>query len=195
MWLTELIIKSTEEDLVSGSRLGVPIGNLTSQFFANLYLNELDYFVKFDLRERYYLRYMDDFLIFGDDKKHLQYIKQKIREFLEKNLGLNLHPKKSIVFPARLGVDFCGFRTFKDYRRLRKSNIKLFMRRMKEKRKQFRQGRIEMKDISHSLRCWIAHASYGNTYNLRKKLLGKLVFSGKGLVGSDEEIADETRQM
>jgi len=171
LWLARLIIESTE------SEKGLPIGNLTSQFFANLYLNELDYFVKFDLKEKYYLRYMDDFLIFGNNKTPLVYIKQRIREFLEKNLLLNLHPKKSVVFPARLGVDFCGFRIFKDYRRLRKTNVKFFIKRMRKMQELFRQRRIEIKDISHSLRCWIAHSSYGNTYNLRKKLFGKLVFS------------------
>lgn len=188
LWLAELIVES-----VSGLRLavfgerqepntenreGIPIGNLTSQFFANLYLNELDYFVKFDLRERYYLRYMDDFLIFGNDKKHLHTLKEKIREFLEKTLQLNLHPRKSKVFPTKLGVDFCGFRNFKDYRRLKKSNIKMFIKRMKKKQEQLRQGQIELSDISRSLQCWVAHASYGDTYNLRKKLLNRFAVCG-----------------
>lgn len=166
---------------------GIPIGNLTSQFFANLYLNELDYFVKFDLRKRYYLRYMDDFLIFGNDKRHLHILKEKIREFLEKSLQLNLHPKKSIVFPTKSGVDFCGFRIFKDYRKLRKSNVKLFVKRMKQKQEQLRQGQIELSDISRSLQCWVAHVSYGNTYNLRKKLFKKWrVVSGEWRVISNE---------
>ena len=177
--LTELIINSG-----ANSTRGIPIGNLTSQFFANLYLNELDYFVKFDLKERYYLRYMDDFLIFGNDKKHLHKIKEEVRDFLGENLRLDLHLKKSIVYPVKSGVDFCGFRIFKDYRRLRKTNVRLFTKRMRKLRGLFRQGRIEMKDISHSLRCWIAHASYGNTYNLRKKMLEKLVFKASNDVSA-----------
>jgi len=177
--LTELIIKSG-----AASVKGIPIGNLTSQFFANLYLNELDYFIKFDLKEKYYLRYMDDFLIFGNAKNDLHEVKKEISNFLSRNLQINLHPKKSTVFPVKLGVDFCGFRIFKDYRRLRKTNVKLFSKRMKKLRGLFRQGRIEVKDISHSIRCWIAHASYGNTYNLRKKLLEKLVFKASNDVSA-----------
>ena len=177
--LTELIIKSG-----ATSAKGVPIGNLTSQFFANLYLNELDYFIKFDLKEKYYLRYMDDFLIFGNDKKHLHKIKEEVRNFLGRNLEINLHPKKSAVISIKSGVDFCGFRIFKDYRLLRKANVKSFIKRMRKMQELFRQGRIEMKDISHSLKCWIAHASYGNTYNLRKKLLEKLVFKASNDVSA-----------
>jgi retron-type reverse transcriptase len=177
--LTELIIGSG----AAGTK-GIPIGNLTSQFFANLYLNELDYFIKFDLKERYYLRYMDDFLIFSNDKKDLHGIKEKLRLFLGESLRLDLHLKKTIIFPVKLGVDFCGFRIFKDYRRLRRTNVLLFNKRMKKLRGLFRQGRIEVKDISHSIRCWIAHASYGNTYNLRKKLLEKLVFKASNDVSA-----------
>ncbi len=191
VWLAKLIIKSVvsgEPRVISGEKTrhpplttnhykGLPIGNLTSQFFANLYLNELDYFVKFELKEKYYLRYMDDFLIFGNDKKHLHKIKEEIGDFLGRNLRINLHPKKSIVISIKSGVDFCGFRIFRDYRRLRKVNIKFFLKRMKNMQKLFKAGRIEIKDISRSLRCWVAHASYGNTYNLRKELFKKLAFS------------------
>lgn len=180
LWLAELIIKSVASDEWRVES-GLPIGNLTSQFFANLYLNELDYFVKFDLREKYYLRYMDDFLIFGNEKERLHRLKDEMGDFLEKNLCLNLHPKKSVVLLAKLGVNFCGFRIFKYYRRLRKGNIKLFVRRMKKQREQFRKGQIEIRDVSNSLQCWIAHASYGNTYNLRRRLFRGLVFSRTSL--------------
>ena len=73
---------------------GIPIGNLTSQLFANIYLNELDCFLKRGLSARYYLRYMDDFLILDKDKKKLRLIKDEIKQFLENKLGLKLHPKK-----------------------------------------------------------------------------------------------------
>ena len=119
---------------------------------------------------------MDDFLIFHNDKNRLQHIKEKIREFLGKNLQLNLHSKKSIVFPIRLGVEFLGFRIFKHYSRLKKNNVRLFMKRMKKKQEQLKKGRIGIEDITRSLQCWIAHISYGNTYNLRKKLLKRYTF-------------------
>jgi RNA-directed DNA polymerase len=99
------------DDLFAALRLrGLPIGNLTSQFWANVYLHELDLFVKHTLHCRAYLRYMDDFVLFCDDKGQLQGWKERIREFLASHLRLALHPKKSPVFPAAVGIDFCGFR-------------------------------------------------------------------------------------
>ena len=89
---------------------GLPIGNLTSQFWANVYLHELDTFAKHQLKCRAYLRYMDDFVLFCNDKAQLQDWKAAIREFLGARLRLVLHPKKSLVFPVQVGVDFIGFR-------------------------------------------------------------------------------------
>jgi len=113
---------------------GIPIGNLTSQLFANVYLNDLDQFVKRDLKRRYYLRYMDDFLILGTDKRELWQAKDKIAEFLKNGLDLNLHPKKAEVFPARTGIEFLGFRIFAAYAVLRQSTLKRFAKKMKEKK-------------------------------------------------------------
>jgi len=166
MRLAQLIIRSA---LVAERSKGLPIGNLTSQFFANLYLNELDYFVKFGLKERCYIRYMDDFLIFGNDKQRLHKIKDKVKCFLENKLGLDLHPKKNVVFPVFAGVGFLGFHIFKEYRRLKKGNIRLFLARMKMFRSLLRQGLVTMDEISYSLRCWLAHASYGNTLSLMRQ--------------------------
>lgn len=189
LWLTKLIIDSAkglkllsdeeakENRFYNVETTGMPIGNLTSQFFANLYLNELDYFVKFKLRERFYIRYMDDFLVFGNDKAHLCGIKEKISCFLEHFLKLKLHSKKSIVFPTRLGVEFLGFRIFQDYRKLKKQNVKLFIKRMKAKKELFKRGLLSIDEISNSLRCWIAHAEYGNTYNLRKSIFEKFTLT------------------
>ncbi len=163
--------------LCGESGTGLPIGNLTSQFFANVYLNELDYFVKFDLREKYYIRYMDDFLVFGNDKKHLTYLKERISGWLADKLKLNLHGKKSTIFPTKDGVNFLGFRIFRDYRRIQKENVKRFIRRMKQKAFDWRIGRIGLSDITNSVKCWLVHARHGNTYNLRKKILAPMVFS------------------
>jgi len=167
LWLAKLIIDSSPNH-------GIPIGNLTSQFFANLYLNELDYFVKFGLRERYYIRYMDDFLFFDNNKVRLNEKKAGIAKFLENRLKLSLHPRKSIIFPATLGVEFLGFRIFRDYRRLKKENVKRFLKRLKKLQRLFSQGLIHKDKISDSLNCWLSHASYGNTYRLRKKLFERL---------------------
>jgi len=216
MRLTELIVKSvakndetrderrgTKSSFVQASEAsgrlspfaqGIPIGNLTSQFFANLYLNELDYFVKFGLREKYYLRYMDDFLIFNKDKKYLYRAKEKISQFLGDSLKLELHPKKSIVFPVNLGVDFCGFRVFKYLRKLRKFNIKLFKTRIKKMQRDFFEHRITVGKVSDSIRAWIAHASHGNTYRLREGLMEKLVFVRRERTEDGRGEKDEGRE-
>jgi len=192
LWLAKVIIDSANglrltlsgqgEDIVNG--VGIPIGNLTSQFFANVYLNELDTFVKFALREKHYLRYMDDFLVFGQDKGHLHQIREEIARFLGDSLRLSLHANKSTVFPVKSGVDFCGFRVFPYYRKLRKANVKIFVKRVKKMQKFFARGEIGLRYISDSVMAWIAHASHGNTYKLRGKLLSRVVFK-KGLASAE----------
>ena len=117
---------------------------------------------------------MDDFLIFHNDKDHLNKIKLEITRFLESRLKLKPHPKKSKIFPAKVGIEFLGFRLFCDYRRLKRENVKRFLKRMKKLQGLLNQGLISTNEISNSLRSWMAHASYGNTYRLREKLFEKL---------------------
>jgi len=90
----------------------MPLGNLTSQFFANVYLNELDYFAKHKLKAKYYIRYVDDFIILHKSKLQLEKWKQEINEFLKKELKLELHQEKSRILPLSRGIDFVGFRNF-----------------------------------------------------------------------------------
>ena len=99
---------------------GMPLGNLTSQFFANIYLNELDYFVKHILNAKYYIRYVDDFVILHSSKSQLEEWKNKISEFLKKELKLELHLDKSKIISLSHGVDFVGFRNFYHFKLLRK---------------------------------------------------------------------------
>ena len=113
---------------------GIPIGNLTSQLFANAYLNELDQFIKRTLKRRYYLRYMDDFLNFGTDKRELRQLKDEIAGFLKTKLDLNLHPKKANVFPVSEGIEFLGYKVFNEYSVLRKSTVRRFAGKLKNKR-------------------------------------------------------------
>ena len=113
---------------------GIPIGNLTSQLFANVYLNELDQFVKRDLKRGYYLRYMDDFLILGTDKRELWQAKDKIAEFLKNRTGFELASQESQGVSGKIGNEFLGFRIFADYAVLRQSTLKRFAKKMKEKK-------------------------------------------------------------
>ena len=159
------------DDLLALTRpRGLPIGNLTSQFWANVYLHELDKFVKQELRCPAYLRYMDDFLLFGDDKTQLQQWREEVRHFLADRLRLLLHPAKSLVFPTRVGLDFCGFRLFDNHRRLRKSSVRRFVRRLRWQRAAFQRGELSFEEMTHSVRCWIAHAEHGDTWGLRDRI-------------------------
>ena len=102
----------------------MPLGNLTSQFFANVYLNELDYFVKHKLKAKFYIRYVDDFVILHNSKDQLKKWKVDINKFLRDKLKLELHTQKSRIISLSRGIDFVGFRNFWYYKLLRERNIR-----------------------------------------------------------------------
>ena len=149
----------------------MPLGNLTSQFFANVYLNELDYFVKNVLRVKYYVRYVDDFVIFHNSNEQLRKWKEKIDEFLRLRLKLELHSQKSRIIPLSKGVDFVGFRNFYYNMLLRKRNI----RNMKRKIELFREGIIDFKTFADSYQGWQAYARWANTYKLREEIKREII--------------------
>lgn len=161
--------------LGAARRRGIPIGNLTSQFFSNVYLHELDKFVKFERREKYYIRYCDDFVTLGTDKKHLHELKTKIEEFLQK-LRLRLHPKKSLIFPKRVGTDFLGYRIYPTHTRVRKSNTKRFVQRTRKLQEAYAKGEIPIERVSASIHSWIGHVQHADSWNLRKKLFDQFDF-------------------
>ena len=111
-------------------RRGIPLGNQTSQFFANVYLNDLDQFVLRELRPRAYCRYVDDFLLFHEDKSFLADARQRVESRLAE-LRLLLHPGKSRVYRCADGVTFLGWRLFPDHARLVRGNVVRFRRRIK----------------------------------------------------------------
>lgn len=110
----------------SRDSIGLPIGNYTSQYFANIYLNELDYYIKFNLKIKYYCRYIDDFIILVKDKKEASYIYNLVEKFLKEKLKLKLNPK-SKYFPNKEGCNFLGFVIHEDYillnNKFKKKNI------------------------------------------------------------------------
>lgn len=111
---------------------GLPLGNLTSQLFANIYLNEFDQFVKHKIKERYYIRYADDFVIFSQDKNHLENLIPPIKDFLKNVLGLTLHKDKVSIKTIYSGVDYLGWINFKDYRTLRKTTKNRMLNKLKQ---------------------------------------------------------------
>jgi hypothetical protein len=143
----------------------MPLGNLTSQFFANVYLNELDQFVKHILKIKYYIRYVDDFIILHESKAQLEIWKTQIDVFLREKLKLELHQQKSKIILIKKGIDFVGFRHFKNYRLLRKRNI----RNIKIKINRFNEGITDKNKFIETLQGWNAYASWANSYHLRRK--------------------------
>ena len=125
-WLIENIIKSFEKL----PDKGLPLGNVTSQLFANIYLNEFDQFIKHKLKTKYYLRYCDDFVIVSKDKKYLECLLPQIDGFLKKELGLSLHPRKVEIRKLSQGVDFLGYVVLPHYSILRTSTKKRIFKRM-----------------------------------------------------------------
>ena len=157
---------------------GLPIGNLTSQFFANIYLHSLDYFVKHDLRVKGYIRYVDDFLLFGDDRALLKNQGRQVREYV-KTLRLNLHPDKFRMMATNNGVDMVGFVQFPNGRiRVRDKNVRLFSRRLDRQAWLVRRGYMDIEDLRTRAKCWIAHSKNAQTRGLRRDIFKPLNLSG-----------------
>ena len=148
---------------------GLPLGNYTSQFFANIYLNHLDYFIKHKLKAKYYIRYVDDFVILHKDKRVLLKYTNKIEKYL-KFLKLELHPEKSEIYALRNGITFLGYRIFYHYRLLRKRNIRYFSKRFKEKIEFYRRGLIDDKELKGFIDGWNGYSKFANTYHSNKKI-------------------------
>lgn len=148
---------------------GMPLGNWTSQFFANVYLNELDQFVKHTLKAKYYVRYVDDFVILHHSKKTVQQYGLKIKEFLE-TLHLELHPNKCKITSLSRGMSVLGFRFFYHYTLVRERNIRKIYKTLQGMLFQYEFGFLEAQEVLEVLHGWNAYASLGNTYQLRQRL-------------------------
>ncbi len=147
-------------------RRGLPIGNLTSQFFANLYLNRFDHFVT-EVLQAPYVRYVDDFALFHDDAKKLEEWKSRIEDYLE-GRRLKLHPRKTKILPTSEPACFLGFILMPDgCRRLPEDNVRRFRNRLRGMRDQWQAGSIDSNQIIQHVGSWIAHAEHANSAKLR----------------------------
>lgn len=152
---------------------GLPIGNLTSQFWANCYLNPFDHFVKRELRCAGYLRYVDDFLLFTNDRAAISKWRDEIVGRLAR-LRLSMHPAAH-PRPVAEGIPFLGFVVYPDRRRLKRRKVLAYWRRFRTLLNRYRLGEIALEAVTASARGWANHARYGNTVGLRKALLGNPV--------------------
>ncbi len=156
MWLLGQVVKSFSTDGAPG--VGLPLGNLTSQLFGNLYLNVLDRFAKHRLKAQHYIRYADDFVFLHEDRAWLEEQIPKVAQFLQERLHLQLHPNKVMMSTFTSGVDFLGWVHFADNWVLRTATKRRMMRRLKEYAK------------DEALQSYLGLLSHGNTYTLQKDI-------------------------
>jgi retron-type reverse transcriptase len=150
-------------------RQGLPIGNQTSQFFANVYLNALDHFVLRELRPALYLRYVDDFVLFSDDKAELVQMRRAIVERLEA-LRLDLNAGKSRTYHCADGVRFLGWRLFPGHARLPRRNVVGMRRRLRAIAAAFHRAEVKFSAVRARVAAWLGHAKFGSTWKLRQHL-------------------------
>ena len=149
---------------------GVPIGNLTSQYFANLYLGELDHLVKDRLRLPGYLRYMDDFAVFADGKPRLHRVLAAIREFLPATLRLELREERTFLAPVAQGLPFLGFRVWPGIVRLDGRKLARLRRQVRRREAAYRLGRIDEDALAQSVRGMVGHVCHIDSLQARKRV-------------------------
>lgn len=186
LWLCSRILKSgvgvlseayemawfPGDDLLAATRpRGLPIGNLTSQFWANVYLDGFDHFVKRELHCPAYLRYVDDFLLFANDKQSLSTWRRAVIAKLAK-LRLTLHEETAQIYPVSTGIPFLGFRVYPDHRRVKRRKVVQFRRKLRQSLKDYRQAAICFDELDARVQGWINHVRYGDTWGLRRSVLG-----------------------
>ncbi len=193
MWLIDRILESgigvldevyqmawfPGDDLFAANRpRGLPIGNLTSQFWANVFLNELDQFVKRELhcckQRGGFIRYVDDCLLFADDKPTLWAWRAAVVERLAR-LRLTIHERQAHPRPVTEGIPFLGFVVYPTHRRLKRRNVVNYRRKLKELMIAYRAGDLPRDQVSASVLGWINHARYGDTWGLRRSVLVPVV--------------------
>ena len=166
------------DDLVTVSerRCGLPIGNLTSQFFANLYLYEFDHWLKETQRVKGYLRYVDDLYLLGNDKQRLWDLRDAVAGKLQE-IRLALHADKTQIYRTTECVDVLGYRLSRYRRRLRNDNGFRFRRRLRHMSSMYREGQIDWPTLNASVQSWIGHAKHAETAGLRETIVSRVSFS------------------
>lgn len=149
---------------------GLPIGNLTSQIFANIFLDKFDWFIKKQLRIKHYFRYADDFAIVDQDPKYLESLIVLIGNFLNEELDLKLHPQKVEVRKFTQGVDFLGYVVLPYYITLRTKTKKRMFRKIKKNKEKLDQGLMTKESFNQSLQSYYGIPKHCNGYKLKRKL-------------------------
>ena len=167
IWLTKEIIYSSKGEK------GLPIGNYTSQIFANIYLNELDQYIKHKLKCKYYYRYMDDGIILTETKEQAKELLNKIKRFLKIKLKLELNSKTQI-FKSKQGVNFCGYKINENRIKLRDKGKRKLKKKIKELKYKIEKEEITSKEAKRYLAGHMGYIKIANTYLLEKKLFEEI---------------------
>ncbi len=166
LWLLQIIIKSFKK--------GIPLGNVTSQIFANIYLNELDQFLKRTLKIKYYIRYCDDFVILSEDEKYLERLILQISIFLQTHLKLSLHPNKISIRKYHRGIDFLGYVNFSYHKILRVKTEKRMFQKLGVKIAELKGGKISEKSFNQTLWSYYGMLKHCDSYELGERLVNFL---------------------
>lgn len=170
-WLVRQIVGSFSVSKGSPcSKTGLPLGNVTSQLFSNVYLNEFDQWAKHILKARHYVRYCDDFIILHPDAKYLRGIVPDIQKYLCEKLKLTLHPHKASIIKIRQGVDFLGYVALPRATMLRVGTKKRRFRKLQEKRKRVERGIFTEESFEHSRQSYLGILAHANTQKLRQQV-------------------------
>lgn len=173
LWLLRTILKTSEQSSgVKGK--GIPIGNLTSQFLANVYLNKLDHFAVNNLSIQCYTRYMDDFVIFHTDKEILKTYRDRLTQFVGKELLLKVKERATVIQGRENGLGFLGYRVFPGLTRVKNKNIKRLKRKVSLREKQFKDGIIGEEQLVASVQSILGYFNFADAVHLKKH-----IFSGE----------------
>lgn len=157
--------------------VGIPVGNLTSQWIANLVGNEIDQWAKRELRLKRYIRYMDDMVVLAWDKDELLRIREA---FQDKLAELGFEFSKTSVLPTSRGINFLGYRIWHDHRLLRKDSVVRARRRFKHLQGLYARGLISVERVRQFVQSWLAHAMHADSFEVRKEIMEGIVFQRSG---------------
>ncbi len=167
-WLIRLVIESY--DSPRGKGKGVPIGNLTSQIFANVYLSELDYFVKHTLKVQHYFRYADDVLFLHTDKSALEALQKDVTKFVEKKLLLRIHPQKIIYRKFHQGIDFVGYVFLPYYRVVRTKTRQRMFRKVLKKVEAYNKETLDQEKLNQTLQSYFGLLQHCSANTVQQEL-------------------------
>jgi len=171
LWLISIILQSFEKS----SNTGLPLGNATSQLFANIYLNELDQFIKHKLEVKHYFRYADDFVILQNNKIYLENLLEQTEDFLKNNLKLNLHPDKVFIRKLKQGIDFVGYVILPDVTVLRTKTKKRILKKLKKAQKEFLAGKISKNEFQQIQASYIGVLKHCRSNKIKREIKKRMV--------------------